>query len=84
MKVNLIQNSAISFSVCIENPFKNLNELALKLKAKYKITIHKNVSIFTIRNYNSDSIKEIEKNKIVLIKQISPKTVQIVTQTIDK
>ena len=84
MKVNLIQNSAISFSVCIENPFKNLNELALKLKAKYNITIHKNVSIFTIRNYNSDSIREIEKNKKVLIKQTAPKTIQIVTQKIDK
>jgi aspartate kinase len=84
MKVNLIQNSAISFSVCIEDPYRKLSELILKLKSKYNVSIHKNVSIFTIRNYSSYSIGKIEKNKTVLIKQITQKTVQIVTQTINK
>ena len=84
MKVNLIQNSAISFSVCIEDPYRKLSELILKLKSKYNVSIHKNVSIFTIRNYSSYSIGEIEKNKTVLIKQITQKTVKIVTRTINK
>ena len=81
MKVHLIQNSAISFSVCIENTFNNLNELILKLKAKYNIVLHDKVSIYTIRNYDNDSITKIEKDKLVLIKQITPKTIHIVTKS---
>ena len=81
MKVHLIQNSAISFSVCIENTFNNLNELILKLKAKYNIVLYDKVSIYTIRNYDNDSITKIEKDKLVLIKQITPNTIHIVTKS---
>ena len=81
MKVHLIQNSAISFSVCIENTFNNLNELILKLKAKFNIVLYDKVSIYTIRNYDNDSITKIEKDKLVLIKQITPNTIHIVTKS---
>lgn len=80
MKVRLIQNSAISFSVCIENNYDNLGPLLLQLKAKYNVTVYDNVNLFTVRHHTEDAIHEIEKNKTVLLKQITPKTVQIITQ----
>ncbi len=80
MKVHLTQNSAISFSVCAENNFDNLEALLLQLKAKYKVSVEEPVNIFTLRHHTPEAIKEIEKNKTVLMKQITPKTVQIVTQ----
>jgi aspartate kinase len=79
MKVHLIQNSAISFSVCIENNFDTLQALLLELKAKYKVSVEKGVNVFTLRHHNQQAIDEIEKNKRVLLKQITPKTVQILT-----
>ena len=79
MKVHLIQNSAISFSVCIENNFGTLEALLLELKAKYKVSVEKGVNVFTLRHHNQQAINEIEKNKRVLLKQITPKTVQILT-----
>ncbi len=84
MKVHLIQNSAISFTVCVENNFDNLEILLLQLKAKYKVSVEKAVNIFTLRHYTAEAIDEIEKNKTVLIKQITPKTVQIVTKPPNK
>ena len=79
MKVHLIQNSAISFSVCIENNFGTLEALLLELKAKYKVSVEEGVNVFTLRHHNQQAIDEIEKNKRVLMKQITPKTVQILT-----
>ena len=79
MKVHLIQNSAISFSVCIENNFDTLEALLLELKAKYKVSVEKGINVFTLRHHNQQAIDEIEKNKRVLLKQITPKTVQILT-----
>jgi aspartate kinase len=80
MKVDVIQNSAISFSVCIDNLYDNLEKLLQHLKAKFKVTCHDSVSLYTIRHYNDVAINELEKDKSVLLKQLTQGTVQIVTK----
>lgn len=79
MKVDVIQNSAISFSVCFENTFNNLEPLLLHLKAKFKVTCHNNVSLYTVRHYNQEAIANLEADKTVLLKQVFQETLQIVT-----
>ncbi|NRB82687.1 MAG: aspartate kinase [Winogradskyella sp.] len=80
MKVDVIQNSAISFSVCVDNIYDNRDKLLQHLKAKFNVTCHDNVSLYTIRHYNDIAIKELEKDKTVLLKQLTQGTVQIVTK----
>lgn len=80
MKVRSIQNSAISFSVCMENKYDHLEPLILQLKAKYDVKVDLDVKLYTIRHYNAEAIDEIEKNKTVLMKQITPETVQLITK----
>ena len=80
MKVSMIQNSAISFSVCIENNYDNLERLLLHLKAKYKVSAHKAVRLYTIRHYDQQAIHDMEAGKEILLKQITPETVQIITK----
>lgn len=80
MKVDVIQNSAISFSVCVENIFNNLEKLLQHLKAKFKVTCHENVSLYTIRHYNNDVLNKLEEGKTVLLKQLTQEIVQIVTK----
>jgi len=79
MKVDVIQNSAISFSVCVENIYNNLEPLLQHLKAKFKVTCYNNVSLYTIRHYTQQAITNLEKDKTVLMKQLTQETVQIVT-----
>lgn len=79
MKVDVIQNSAISFSVCVDNIYNNLEKLLQHLKAKFKVTCHDNVSLYTIRHYNMNAINQLEKDKTVYLKQLTQETVQIVT-----
>lgn len=80
MKVDVIQNSAISFSVCVDNIFNNLEKLINHLKAKFNVTYHENVSLYTIRHYNEQAIINLEKDKTVLLKQLTQETLQIVTK----
>ncbi len=80
MKVDLIQNSAISFSVCVDNIYNNLEKLLHHLKGKFKVTCHENVSLYTIRHYNDKSINQIELGKTVLLKQLTQETMQVVTK----
>ncbi|MEY8849668.1 aspartate kinase [Psychroserpens sp. XS_ASV72] len=80
MKVDVIQNSAISFSVCFENSYNNLEALLQNLKAKFKVTCYENVSLYTVRHYDDNAISLIEKDKTLLLKQLTQETVQIVTK----
>lgn len=80
MKVDVIQNSAISFSVCVDNIYNNLDKLLHHLKAKFKVTCYENVSLYTIRHYNQAAIIQIETGKTVLLKQLTQETVQIVSK----
>jgi aspartate kinase len=80
MKVDVIQNSAISFSVCVDNIYNNRDKLLQHLKAKFNVTCYDDVSLYTIRHYTDEAIKELEKDKTVLLKQLTQETVQIVTK----
>jgi len=80
IKVSLIQNSAISFSVCIEDKFGNFNELKKILSKKFKVAYNENVSLYTIRHFNENALQMVEKNKTVLLKQVSRETLQLVTK----
>ena len=80
IKVNLIQNSAISFSVCVEDKFGNFGELNAKLSKKFKVDFNEDVTLYTIRHFNDQAAKLVEENKIVLLKQVSRETMQIITK----
>ena len=80
MKVSLIQNSAISFSVCLEDKFGNFNELKTILSKKFKVSYNENVSLYTIRHFNEQASQIVENDKIVLLKQISRETLQVITK----
>lgn len=80
IKVSLIQNSAISFSVCVEDNFNNFEELKNTLSKKFKVAYNQNVSLYTIRHFDEKSAIMVEKDKVVLLKQISRETLQLVTK----
>ena len=80
MKVSLIQNSAISFSVCLEDKFNNFNELKALLSKKFKVSYNENVSLYTIRHFTKEAAEIVEKDKSVILRQISRETMQIVTK----
>ncbi|WP_034893410.1 aspartate kinase [Gillisia sp. Hel_I_29] len=80
MKVDLIQNSAISFSVCVDNRFNNLEKLIQHLKARFKVEFLTEVSLYTIRHFDERAINSLEKDKEVLLKQVTQNTVQLVTR----
>ena len=80
IKVNLIQSSAISFSVCIEDAFNQLNFLLEKWKSQYKMKVFRNISLYTLRHYDTESMIKILSNKNVLLRQVTTDTAQLVVE----
>lgn len=80
MKVDLIQNSAISFSVCVDNKFGRLQDLLNLLKSRFKVVCHEGVSLYTIRHFNPDAITSLQNGKEILLEQRANATVQLVVK----
>ena len=80
MKVELIQNSAISFSVCVDNKYDNLEPLLAKLRSAFKVKWNENVTLYTVRHSEPKQIKALLKDKTLLLKQESRGTVQLVVK----
>ncbi len=79
MKVDLIQNSAISFSVCINDKYNSLDQLISELKPKFKVQLFEEVSLYTIRHFNSDKSGLLsKKNANLLLEQRLENTLQLV------
>ena len=78
IRLNLMQNSAVSFSICVDNKRTSINSLIAELSSKFKVYYNDSVKLFTIRHYNQDSIDKVIANKKVLLEQKSRNTVQFV------
>lgn len=80
VKVNLMQNSAISFSVCVDNNPRKLPQLLERLSETYETRYNEGLSLFTIRHYTPASLKKITVGRKVLMEQRSRNTLQIVVR----
>ena len=78
IKVSLMQNSAISLALCLEDKFNNVDELEAELEQDFNTEIVKNVSLFTIRNARLENLDKLYEGKNVLLEQITKSTVQMI------
>lgn len=78
IKINLIQNAAISFVACIDNRPDKVKALIEALGKDYKVSINDNVSLLTVRHYTPEVIFDLTKGKQILLRQETRKTVQVV------
>ena len=78
IKVSLMQNSAISLALCLEDKFNNVDELEAELEQDFNTDIVENVSLFTIRNARLENLDKLYEGKNVLLEQITKTTVQMI------
>ncbi len=80
IRVNLMQNSAISFSVCVDNKKYKLENFIQDLHKNFLVKYNEGLELITIRHYNENIIKQMTANKKLLIEQRNRTTVQLVLE----
>jgi len=80
IKINLIQNAAISFVACIDDNEQKVNALLVELEKNYKILRNDNVSLLTVRHYTPEILFDLLKNRYQLLEQKTRHTVQVVVK----
>jgi aspartate kinase len=78
VKVNTMQNSALSFSVCVDDDDFKIPQLISALQSEFKVLYNKDAQLLTVRNYNPEIVKNLTENKSILLEQRSRSTLQMV------
>ena len=82
LKVNMMQNSAISFSACISNQTDKVDRLLNSLKDQFNVEIDDDLELLTIRHYNDAVLNELKRNRIIILEERLANTVQMVTKRV--
>lgn len=78
IKINLIQNAAISFVACIDNKEEQVQQLISLLEKDFKVFSNEDVSLLTIRHYTPETLFDLTKGRYTLLEQKTRETVQMV------
>ena len=83
VRVNMMQNSAISFYVCVDNDSHKVPELLTALKEDFQLYFNDKLTMYTIRHYDEDSIAKLLINKELLLEQKSRHTIHLVVKDME-
>ena len=80
LKINLMRNTAISFSVCFQHDERKVSRFLEELGDEFTVTMDRELELITIRHYNAVTVKEMKKNKVILFEERIRDTIQMVTR----
>ena len=80
VEVNLMQNSAVSFSVCVDNDKFKIPKTINELKSFFRVVYNDNLILYTIKNYNKRSLEKLINKNNIILQQKSRTTVQLIAQ----
>ncbi|MEI8278445.1 MAG: aspartate kinase [Bacteroidota bacterium] len=80
IKINMIQNAAISFVACVDKKEDKLQELIHELGKHYRVLRNENMGLLTIRHYTPEILAELTKGKQIFLEQKTRNTVQVLVK----
>jgi aspartate kinase len=80
LKINVMQNSAISFSICTDFSERRVARLLEILSEQFTIHYNSGLMLFTIKNYDAASVTQLTAGKKLLLEQRTRGTFQFVCQ----
>jgi aspartate kinase len=82
LQVNMMQNSAISFSVCFNDMDDKVDRFMEELQTGFKITATRGLELITVRHYREETLESLKKGKILLLEERFRHTTQMVVKDV--
>jgi aspartate kinase len=83
LQVNMMQNSAISFRICINDVDDKADRFAERISDKFKVILERGLELVTVRHYQENVLENLRRGKIVLMEErIGNITAQMVMKTV--
>ncbi|MGC3948071.1 MAG: aspartate kinase [Chryseolinea sp.] len=77
IRINVMQNSAITFSFCIDFRESKLTKLIAKLQPSFEVFYNTGLTLITVKNYDTQTFEKFRKLPGVLLEQSSRSTLQV-------
>lgn len=81
IKVNMMRNTAISFSVCVTNDKQRISNLIQEVQHEFKVIVDHDLELITVRHYLDAMLPKLLAEKIVLLEERIRKTLQMVVKS---
>lgn len=78
VKMNLMQNSALSFSLLVDRSKIDLNHVVDVLSENFIVKYNDNLELVTIRHYDQATLERVTENKDILLEQKTRETARLV------
>jgi aspartate kinase len=78
VKINLVQTSAVSIAVSVDEDIMKLNGLIAVLSEEYKVLVNRDVELITLRYYSDEAIKRVTSGREVLLEQRTRRSIRYV------
>lgn len=82
LKVNMMQNTAISFSVAVQNDQKKISKFIQDLSAKYTVLKDDDLELITVRHYDAATVERMKIGKIVMFEETIRQTVRMAVKDV--
>jgi len=83
IKVNIVEASAVSIDVCIDDDRIRIESLIDDLKSEFSATYNDNLEMLSIRHYTPEAVERITSGREILLEQRTRSTVRYVVRKID-
>lgn len=80
LRVNLMQNSAVGFDVCVNNDKSRIPSVVEDLRREFRVSYTEGLELITIRYYDDSTIGRVLVNKDLLLTQKTKSTIQMVVK----
>jgi aspartate kinase len=80
LKINLMQNSAISFSVCTDYNEMRVQRLLALLQGQFRVQYNSALTLFTIKHYDAASVERLTSGRTLLLEQRTRSTFQFLVR----
>lgn len=84
LQINMMQNTAISFAVCINNLSYKVNQFVESIQDEFKVIMEENLEVITVRHYQEALLESLKEGKIVLLEERIRNTVKMVVKDVPK
>lgn len=78
--INVMQNSAISFSICVDFRDQKISKLIQALSHNFEVYYNTGLTLITVKNYDAASYNEYRNRKGVILEQSSRSTLQVLVK----
>ncbi|MBM3159753.1 MAG: aspartate kinase [Bacteroidetes bacterium] len=82
-KINMMQNSALSFSILLDRKKVNPDQVLQMFSDSYHVKYNEGLELITIRHYDESTIQKVTKNKEILVQQRTRQTARLVVKKIE-